>query len=262
MTATRSPTLAEDYLLETGPAYFGFYWDLCIDNAEVGSYASLEQAIRTDSAQAYGGEEVFASNEQAELARGFTRGMHGISMGPGQVWPEVLDLSDHQAMLDIGGGSGAHSIGAVSHYPNLSAVVLDMSAVCDVASEFIALHGLQDRIRTRDGDMWVDPFPPADVHFYSNIYHDWPPEKGRFLTAKSFETLDSGGRIVLHEILYNDEKSGPFAAVGLSMVMIGWTEGEQYSGAELSAMLTDAGFRDIEVKPTVGYYSIVTGSKP
>jgi hypothetical protein len=46
------------------------------------------------------------------------------------------------------------------------------------------------------------------------------------------------------------------------MVMMGWTEGEQYSGAELSAMLTDAGFRDIEVKPTFGYYSIVTGSRP
>jgi len=80
--------------------------------------------------------------------------------------------------------------------------------------------------------------------------------------AKSFETLESGGRIILHEILYDDEKNGPFAAVGLSMVMMGWTEGEQYSGAELSAMLTDAGFRDIEVKPTFGYYSIVMGSKP
>jgi hypothetical protein len=27
-------------------------------------------------------------------------------------------------------------------------------------------------------------------------------------------------------------------------------------------MLTDAGFRQIKVKPTFGYYSIVTGVKP
>jgi O-methyltransferase domain/Dimerisation domain len=255
--------LAEDYLLETGLAYFGFYWDLNIDHAEVFSYANLERAIRTDSAQAYGGEELFASNEaQAELARGFTRGMHGLSMGPAHAWPEVIDLSDHHVMLDVGGGSGAHSIGAVARYPNLGAVVLDLPAVCEVAAEFIAHHGLQDRIRTHNGDMWVDPFPAADVHFYSNIFHDWPPEKCRLLTAKSFESLESGGRIVLHEILYHDDKSGPFAAVGLSMVMMGWTEGEQYSGAELSAMLTDAGFRDIEVRPTFGYYSIVTAGKP
>jgi hypothetical protein len=84
-------------------------------------------------------------------------------------------------------------------------------------------------------------------------------------SSRRFDVIDrsaKGGRIILHEILYNDEKTGPFAAVGLSMVMMGWTEGEQYSGAELSAMLTDAGFRDIEVKPTFGYYSIVTGSRP
>jgi hypothetical protein len=37
--------------------------------------------------------------------------------------------------------------------------------------------------------MWQDPFPPAEVHFYSQIYHDWPPERCRLLTRKSFESL-------------------------------------------------------------------------
>jgi hypothetical protein len=45
-------------------------------------------------------------------------------------------------------------------------------------------------------------------------------------------------------------------------MMLLWTEGQQYSGVELSAMLTEAGFTDIEVKPTFGYWSIVTGRKP
>jgi hypothetical protein len=38
--------------------------------------------------------------------------------------------------------------------------------------------------------------------------------------------------------------------------------GQQYSGLELSTMLTEAGFTEIEVKPTFGYWSIVTGRKP
>ena len=50
--------------------------------------------------------------------------------------------------------------------------------------------------------------------------------------------------------------------MGSSPVIMGWTGGEQYSGAELSATLTDAGFQDIEIKPTFGYYSVVTASKP
>ncbi len=67
-------------------------------------------------AKAYSGDEVFASNEaQADLARGFTCGVHGLSMGPAHAWPGVIDLSDRHVMLDIGGGSRAHSIGAVVH---------------------------------------------------------------------------------------------------------------------------------------------------
>jgi hypothetical protein len=254
--------LAEDYLLESSPGYFGFFWDLIINNYQVCSFSSLEKAVLTDAAQVYGGADVFKSHEeQAELARSFTRGMHSISMSSAFTWPEVLDLSQHRLMLDVGGGSGAHSIGAALKWPDLQALVFDLAPVCEVAEEFITRYGLQSRVRTHVGDMWKDSFPAADLHFYSYIYHDWPPEKCRFLTAKSFESLKPGGRIIVHEILYNDEKTGPFPAAAFSMIMMGWSEGEQYSGRELSAMLTDAGFRDIQVKPTFGYYSMVTGVK-
>jgi hypothetical protein len=230
--------LAEDYLLESSPTYFGGYWDLNIDNYEVWAYAGIEKAILTNSPQVPGGEEFFESFEaQAAMAQGFTRGMHSLSMGPGQAWPGAVDLSQHRVLLDIGGGSGAHSIGAVSTWPGLHAIVLDTAPVCEVAGEFVAQYGLGTTIETRAGDMWDDPFPAADVHFYSNIFHDWPPEKCRFLSEKSFASLPSGGRIVLHEMLYNDDKTGPFAAAGLSAVMLGWTTGTQYSGAELADML-------------------------
>jgi hypothetical protein len=255
--------VAQDYLLETSPTYFGFYLDLIINNYSVCSFESLEKAVLTDSAPVYGGGDIFKTHEeQAELARSFTRGMHSISMGPALAWPEAIDLSKHRVMLDVGGGSGAHSIGALLKWPNLRAVVFDLPPVCEVAEEFCARHGLEHRIQTHVGDMWGDPFPAADLHFYSLIYHDWTPEKCRFLTKKSFESLEPGGRIIIHEALYNDAKTGPFPAAAFSMIMMGWTEGEQYSGRELSAMLTDAGFRDIQVKPTFGYCSIVSSLKP
>ena len=134
--------------------------------------------------------------------------------------------------------------------------------ILDYLNEFITRHGLQERIGTQVGDMWTDSFPPADLHFYSWIYHDWPPEKGRVLTHKSFVGLESGGRIIIHEMLYNDDKMGPFAVAALNSAMLWGTEGQEYSGRELSTMLTEAGFVDIEVKPTWGYWSVVTGRKP
>lgn len=88
------------------------------------------------------------------------------------------------------------------------------------------------------------------------------PEKSHFLTAKSFNSLESGGRIVIHEMLYNDQKTGPFASAAFSMIMMGWTEGRQYSGLELSTMLEEIGFEDIQIRKAYGYYSIVVGRKP
>ncbi|WON73376.1 methyltransferase [Nitrosospira sp. Is2] len=255
-------SLAEDYLLEKSPSYFGFFWDMMIDNSEVFSYASLERAVLTDVPQAYGGGDIYKSHEeQAELARKFTRGMHSISMTLASAWPEAVDLSGHQRMLDIGGGSGAHTIGAALKVPHLQGVVLDLEPICEVAQEFIAKYGLRDRIKTHVADMWNDPFPEADLHFYSNIFHDWPLEKCKVLAEKSFASMGSGGRIIIHDVIYNDEKTGPFAPAAYSMLMMGWTEGESYSGRELSTMLKYAGFQDTHVYPAFGYYSVVTGVK-
>jgi predicted O-methyltransferase YrrM len=254
---------SEDYLLEKSPSYFGFFWDMMIDNSEVFSYASLERAVLTNSPQAYGGGDIYKSHEeQAELARRFTRGMHSISMTLAATWPNTLNLDNHRIMLDVGGGSGAHSIGAALKLPDLHALILDLEPICEVAQEFIAQHDLQSRIGIHVADMWNDPFPKADLHFYSNIYHDWPRERGQFLTEKSFKSLEPGGRIIIHDVLYNDEKTGPFAPAAYSMLMMGWTEGESYSALELSKMLKEAGFHDIQAYSAFGYYSIVTGIKP
>jgi O-methyltransferase/methyltransferase family protein len=256
--------LAEDYLLDSSPTYFGPIFDFTIGHYAAWSFENLKQAVLTDVPHAYGGGgEMFKSHaEQAELARTFTRYMHSASLGPALAWPDVVNLSGHRLMLDIGGGSGAHCIGAALKWPHLHAVVFDTPPVCEVAQEFIAQHGLQGRIRTQAGDMWQDPFPPADLHFYSTIYHDWTPEKCRWLTQKSFESLEPGGRLIIHEMLLNDEKTGPFPVAALSVNMLVWTEGEEHSGRELSAMLREVGFTAIEVKPTWGYWSIVTGCKP
>ncbi len=255
--------LAETYLLESSPTSFSGYLDLIIATYSVYSVESLKKAVLTNSPQAYGGEDwIKTHEEQAEQARTFTRGMHGLSMGAALAWPESVDLSGCRLMLDVGGGSGAHAIGATQRWPDLQAIVLDLAPACEVAGEFIARYGLQSRIKMQACDYWEDPFPSADLHFYSLGYQNWPPEKCRVLTQKSFDSLKSGGRIIIHEWLYRDDKIGPPLAAAFNIVMLLWVTGKIYSGHELSTMLVEAGFTDIEVKPTSGYWSIVTGRKP
>lgn len=255
--------LGKDYLLDSSPAYFGYFWDLMSENSANYSLMSLENAIKDNEPQAYGEKNVFESHKhELERAKKFTLAMHSLSIGAATKWPDILDLSKYHLILDIGGGSGVHSIGAISRWPNLSSLIYDLTEICKLAKEHTSGYGFKKRINFHSGDMWSDPFPAADVHFYSHIFHDWPPEKNRFLAEKSFNSLSTRGRIVIHEILYNDQKTGPLAAAAFSVMMLGWTQGEQYSGQELAKLLSDIGFVNIEIIPSFGHYSVVTGIKP
>ena len=260
----RLTPLAEDYLVETSPTYFGSHWQNIIAGFEsLHTISSVVRAAQADAPLWYGEAEWTKSHaDDAGLARAFTRAMHSTSMAPALSWPEKIDLSANRRMLDIGGGSGAHCIGAVQRWPKLTATVFDLASVCEVAHEIVVEHALADRIGIHVGDLWSGRFPDADLHFYSMIYHDWPREKCRFLSEKSFASLPSGGRIIVHEMLFNDDRTGPYPVAAFNITMLLSCTGEQYSGRELSDMLLEAGFKDIEVKPTFGYWSIVTGVKP
>ena len=245
-------SLAVEALVESSPTYFGWYLDREIANEAVFSFRSVRDAFVND-----------APLTQHSDRRMFIRAMHSMSMSAALSWPKALDLSAHQVMLDVGGGSGAHSIGATLHWPHLQAVVVDRDAeTLKIAREFIERYGVRERVRTQMGDMLNDPFPPADLHLFSAIYHHWPPERGRILSAKSFASLQPGGRIIIHERPYDDARSGPLTVVAMTMLALMRGEGGRYSARDYAGMLSEAGFVDIEAKSTAGYWSIITGRKP
>ena len=82
-----------------------------------------------------------------------------------------------------------------------------------------------------------------------------------FGLEKSYQALEPGGRILIHEALFDDDKTGPFRIAAFNVAIFWAAGGQQYTGRELSTMLADAGFQETQVTPTSGYYSIVTGRK-
>ncbi|MEW6220507.1 MAG: methyltransferase [Thermodesulfobacteriota bacterium] len=255
---------ARKYLLPDSPVYFGGALDQAIAASEVLSFAGVKKALLSNQAQVYGGEKLFESHEtQKQRARTFTRAMHSKSLAAAAAWPQVVDLGAHTHLLDVGGGSGAHAIGACRQAPHLRATVFDRPLICELAGELIGEAGLADRIRTVAGNMWTDPLPRADVHFFSDIFHDWPHDKCAFLARKSFEALPPGGKILIHEMLLNDDKTGPFAAAAYNIQMLLWTEGQQWSGQELRQILTEAGFADFRTAATgFGDWQLASAVKP
>ena len=166
-------------------------------------------------------------------------------------------------MLDVGGGSGAMAVAITCGQPETHCTVLDLPSMCEEANGYIRAVGLEDRIAVLPLDMFRSPWPEGyDGMVFSNIFHDWSSESCAELAARAFRALQPGGRIFVHEMLMDDDHKGPVATAGFSAQMLLDTRGQQYTFPELRDFLAKAGFTDIGVTHSFGFYYIVSGTKP
>jgi cyclopropane fatty-acyl-phospholipid synthase-like methyltransferase len=188
--------------------------------------------------------------------------MHSISERPAAGLAEVVDFSGVRWLLDVGGGSGALSIAIAREWPEVRCVVLDLPVVCGIAREDAAAAGLSGRVTAEPGDMFAAELPRGfDAVLFSQILHDWPPEKDALLLAKAHAALPQEGLVLVHEKLVDDDGRGPLANALVNLDMALWTEGQQLTESGLRRMLEDAGFGQVERRPTAGYWSVVMGRK-
>lgn len=57
------------------------------------------------------------------------------------------------------------------------------------------------------------------------------------LLRKAYDSLPTGGRIYVHEMLLSETKDGPLVAAYFSMKMMIATEGKQFTASELDKLL-------------------------
>ncbi|MEO6080560.1 MAG: methyltransferase [Steroidobacteraceae bacterium] len=199
-----------------------------------------------------------------DLARMITVFMNAHSRASSLAVAQQPLFANVRTVLDVGGGSGIFSIELARAWSGLKATVLEIDTICTEADGYIAAAGMSERVNTHALNMFTQVWPQGhDAHFFSNIFHDWSEDTCRLLARTSFDALRSGGRILLHEILLNDDHCGPLAASAFSLLMLLGTKGRQYSLPELRQFLESAGFTDIEaVRTGGGYYSLVSARKP
>ncbi len=199
---------------------------------------------------------------EPHVIQGFIDKMHRMtlpaahSLGNQAVFRKITNL------LDIGGGSAALSIGIANQNPTIQITILDLSPVCKIADQNIQDYGLSQQIQTETGNMFEDYPSGFDGILFGNIFHDWDLDSCQSLVRKSFEALEPGGYICLHEMLLSPLKDGPLGVAAFSVGMLVHELGKQFTFAELEALLGSAGFVDVQATPSFGLYSVVTGKKP
>lgn len=230
-------------------------------------HAQLMATLRTGEkaeGHASAAEEWERGEMPAELAQWLTAYMNAHSRASSKGVAAQPLFADVTSVLDVGGGSGIFSIELARAWPKLSATVMEIEAVCVAAEPYLQAASLGDRVRTEPLNMFTQNWPRGfDAHFLSNIFHDWSDATCRRLAKKSFDALPHGGRILLHEMLMDDDGCGPFPAAAFSVLMLLGTRGRQYSLPELRAFLEEAGFTGVDALRTGGgYYSLVSARKP
>jgi acetylserotonin N-methyltransferase len=214
-------------------------------------WSHLEDAVREGSnrwRQTFGfaGPLFDSFFPTAAKMRTFIMGMHGFGVLSSPAVVRAFDLGGFRRIVDLGGATGHLTIAACECYPNLRGVVFDFEKVLAIAREQIAKSPARDRIECAPGDFFQGDLPQADLYAMGRILHDWPPDKVEVLARKVYEQLPPGGALLLAEKLLDDDKLGPVPAQMQSLNMLVCTEGKERSLAEYRALLTAAGFSDVQ----------------
>lgn len=212
------------------------------------AWERLEDTLRADSQMLPPDDEGYHAFPE-EFLLDF---LHGHSLAMAERTAGLIDLSDVRRIMDVGGGSGAVSIALCRNFPALEAVVVDQGPVVAKATGHIRRADLSSRISTHAANIFRDPLPDGcDAAVLANILHDFSPQRAREMLARVAAALPFGGRLLVIEIVPEDDRSGPPLAVLFSVAMIVNTAGgDAHTLAQYRSWLSEAGFTEIRTTPT------------
>lgn len=269
--------LSDTFLDKTKPTYIGDFI-MIMDKQFYLKWDSILQSLQTNKPfdknsakkdlEALSTKDIFetaASNHIAgQQLEKFTHAMYGVSVAPAMSLAKTFDFSKYKKMMDIGGGSGVYAIQVVKENPNMKAMVLDLEPACNIANQYIKRFGLEDKIQTKVFDFFKDEFPKeCDIAFLSHIIHQYSKEANIALLKRIYNNLpNENSAIIISEWFLNNDKTGPLHSALLGMTMIlEHKDGRNYSYSEVSEMLSNAGFKDMQQKSLSGPADIIIGYK-
>jgi hypothetical protein len=146
--------------------------------------------------------------------------------------------------------------------PHIEGIGFDLPEVGPIFEEFVEANGLSGRVKFVSGSFMEQPLPKSDVIMMGHVLHDWNLEIKRMLLGKAYEALSQGGACIVYESIIDDDRSKNAFGLLMSLnMLIETSDGFDYTGADCSEWMKQAGFRETRLEHLVGPDSMVIGIK-
>lgn len=161
---------------------------------------------------------------------------------------QVVSLSGAEHLLDIGGGTGAFLAAVGQKYPALSVTLFDLPEVSSAAAARFVKSGMRERSTVVAGNFQVDPLPAgADAISLIRVLYDHETATVRRLLSQIFEALPPNGRLLISEPMSGGDAPHRAGDAYFAIYCMAMGTGTVRSPAEITRLLTDAGFTSIDV---------------
>ena len=194
----------------------------------------------------------------------FQNAMQEISGQANAVLAEYLDFREGESVVDVGGGKGVNVMALARANPRLKAAVFDLPSVCLIAEKNFADAGLNDRLSAIPGNCFTDPFPPGrDCFLFCHFMCIWSRAENLDLLRKAHAALTSGGRVVIYDVMQDDDEKGPLPAAMDSPYFLGLATGRgmHVTIREYEDYCREAGFQRVSRLQLPAQQTAVIGFK-
>jgi len=259
-------TPSTDFFLDKRkPSYIGGILEMA-NHRLYPFWTHLTTALRTGLPQnetRNGSPNPFAAiyAEPARLKE-FLKAMTGVSHGANLAIAHKFPWGKYRTAVDAGTAQGDLITQVALANPHIEGTGFDLPEVGPIFEEYVEANRISGRVKFLPGSFMEQALPKADVVMMGHILHDWNLEIKRMLVRKAYEALPSGGAYIVYESIIDDDRSDNAFGLLMSLnMLIETSDGFNYTGADCSRWMKEAGFSETRVEHLIGPDSMVIGIK-
>lgn len=247
---------SEKHLVKGQPDYLGNLmhtvdlWDF---------WSNLTPAVRKGSAP----ENRPIPDRGEDWVTAFIEAMHVRGMEQAPQIAGLLDLEGVHKILDVGGGSGAFSIGILKRKPDIRAIIFDLPKVIPLTRKYVENESLLDRVDLVSGNYLEDSLGNGfDLIFLSAIVHSNSSAQNKTLISKCAGALNPGGQLVIQDYVMDEDRlNPPRGAIFAINMLVATGQGDTFTEREIRDWLQQAGISEIRRQETPFGASQIIGRK-